>query len=491
VAGKKRNSGKGKGQRRGISGNPQRRAGQLAEQRQRSAADDSGGQGSDPALLASPHADTAALQQLVYRMGGGAEPAPWWAESHQRVLARARAADWPDRPAELEDLTCQIVGGELYDCFEAYHEGHHPAQWLVRLGEETGTALRAAVNDGLDDWRTLWSLLCGIALTTPRTPAKGLDDVGQFAREMFPGIKDPHETTLAEAASAAKLIADRGLAAGTLVPPPDDGCRAAGAPLVARDVYRSRFLLAAPFRYGDETVDHWYAWDIDACWIDAVVGAGTFGSPDEALSEWRGVVGPGASGAELSACGREMATRLLRKSLQTGAFSDMIQGDEPRELIREYYRERRRARELSMSLGTPENDPFTVDMDRARDEFLDWYAARNGRAAVSPDMADAVDSITDQWGPHKDIDPAAFYACSPHRVEMAAHLISNGLQREYAAQAIKLLPDWTQWCIERSGLSGEAAARARGAALNAAATPVGESGTIPDPADSHPFRREE
>ena len=59
---------------------------------------------------------------------------------------------------------------------------------------------------------------------------------------------------------------------------------AAGDPLVARDAYGSRFLLVAPFSYDGGAPDHWYAWDIDSCWILAVAGAGVFGSAEDALA---------------------------------------------------------------------------------------------------------------------------------------------------------------------------------------------------------------
>jgi hypothetical protein len=71
--------------------------------------------------------------------------------------------------------------------------------------------------------------------------------------------------------TAAKLLADRGLDCG--LGHAADGCRAAGDPMVARDAYGSRFLLAAPFGYDGEEPDHWYAWDIDSCWILTAVGA--------------------------------------------------------------------------------------------------------------------------------------------------------------------------------------------------------------------------
>ena len=150
-------------------------------------------------------------------------------------------------------------------------------------------------------------------------------------------------TALAEAGQAAKLLADRGLASG--IGHPADGCRAAGDPLVARDAYGSRFLLVAPFGYDGEAPDHWYAWDIDSCWIVTVAGAGAFGSAEDALAEWQHAVGP-AAGTSLSPSTPETTARLLAPCLDTGPLSDILQGSEPRELIREYYRLRRRARSL-------------------------------------------------------------------------------------------------------------------------------------------------
>ena len=489
MSAKKRNSGKnkGKGPRRGVSGNPQRRAEQLAGAPD-GASHNSVGQDSG-----------AVMRDLAFRMAGGTEPAPWWPESHERVLDRARTAVWPSDPVEVEDLTSQIVGDELHDCVRRYTGGHHPAQWLVALAEAAGAALRTALGAGdtEDDtgWRGLWSLLCGIALTAPGATGDDAEGASLLARQYsLPAVKDPRETALAEAGQAAKLLADRGADTGTLAGAADGGggCRPAGAPLVARDSYGSRFLLAAPFTYeGTEGETHWYAWDVDACWIDEVAGAGSFGSAAGALAEWRDAVGPAADGAELAECPPELAARLLRQPLETGPFSQLMRGDEPRELLREYYRQRRRARELSASLGDLTGGAFVVDLDQAREEFCAWYAARHGRDTVAGGMAEAVDTITDQWGPHKDIDDRAFFACSPHRIETAARLIRNGHYAEHAGPAIRLLPEWTRWCAERGGLSGDAAVRARGAALSAAAALADASAAVSDHPDPGLFRRPE
>ncbi len=488
VASKKRRSGKGKGPRQGLSGNPQRRAGQLAQRRPAIA-----GEPDLPPLVLdfrSGKPEDFPLRDLAYALAGGAEPRPWWGESHQRILAAARALTWPSRPVDLETQTCQIVGDEFYERLNSQLTGLHPPQWLRALAEETGAALRASVADGSGDWRQLWALLCGLALTAP--PSDTESETAKLARARFPGIKDPCMTALAEAGKAARLLADRGLASG--IGHLADGCRAAGDPLVARDAYGSRFLLVAPFGYHGEAPDHWYAWDIDSCWTLTVAGAGVFGSAQDALAEWQHAVGP-AAGTALSPSAPETTARLLARCLETGPLSDMLQGSEPRELIREYYRLRRRARGLTGSAGATAASAAAAssggeDPGPVREAFLSWYAARHDD--VPQDAADAVDTILCEWGPRAQPGERSRYACSPHRIEMTAHLIREGYFPGYANAALRLLPEWTQWCIGQSGLNGDFAARSRAAALTEAAALADEE--THDPAaeqNEAPFRRQE
>ena len=471
--------------RQGISGNPQRRAWQLA-QRRPAVAD----QPDLPPLVLdfrSGKPGDSPLRDLAFALAGGAEPRPWWGESHQRILAAARALTWPSRLVDLETQACRIVGDEFYERLNSRVTGLHPAQWLRALAEETGAALRASVAEGTGDWRQMWALLSGLALTVP--PGGTGSETAKLARERFPDIKDPYVTTLAEAGKAARLLADRGLASG--IGHPADGSRAAGDPLVACDAYGSRFLLVAPFGYDGEAPDHWYAWDIDACWILTVTGAGVFGSAQDALAEWQHAAGP-AAGTALSPAAPETTARLLAPCLETGPLPDMLQGSEPVELIREYYRLRRRARGLtgataaSAAAATSGSD----DPDPLREAFLGWYAARHDD--VPQDTADAVDTILQEWGPRAHPGERSRYACSPHRIDMAAHLIGEGYFPDYANAALRLLPEWTQWCIGQSALTGDFAARSRAAALTEAAALVDKEKR--DPAaerDEAPFRRQE
>src|SRR5450755_4775625 len=128
VSPKKRNSRKPKTHRQGLSGNPQLRAQQLQERRAR-------GQPAFGQLPREPLADPdrAAFRELAYRLAGGAPDEAWWRESHERILARARALTWPSRLVDLETQACQLVGDEFYDRLQSPETGLHPAQWLRAL----------------------------------------------------------------------------------------------------------------------------------------------------------------------------------------------------------------------------------------------------------------------------------------------------------------------------------------------------------------------
>ena len=135
-----------------------------------------------------PGCGLGSFRDLAYQLAGGADEAPWWRDSHESVLKQARALDWPSKLSDIEDRTCDLVGGQFYDNLEAHEAGHHQVQWLRALAERAGAALREAVADGRD-WEPLWALLYGVALTTPAPGAEAEDEAA--LRAEFPEIKDP------------------------------------------------------------------------------------------------------------------------------------------------------------------------------------------------------------------------------------------------------------------------------------------------------------
>jgi hypothetical protein len=456
---KKRKSGNRPSHRKGLSGNPQRRAAQLGE---------------------VPHAprDRSALLGMARLLAGATEPAPWWADSHRCILARARTLAWPSDPAAIEELTCQVVGGEFFDRLGKHDAGFHMTGWLGALIEATGKAARKAVTSNSADWPRLWALVRGLLLITPSEVSNSkVDQLRQF----FPGIPDPLETARAEAEKTSAMLTERGLQAGS--PASAHGARPAGEALLARDAYGSRFLLTVPFGYhdgGEVPVDHWYAWDIDMCWLGMALSAGAFGSPEDALEEWSDAVGQAAIGSALAPCPEAMIPGLLRPFLRAGPLADTVEGGEPRPLIREYFRLRRRARAIAAAPAS--GDVAGVDSGRMLEEFSMWYQTRHGD--IPEVVRDAAETIAEEWGPHRCPDEGTFYTCSPHRIRQSAILIRDKYFSDHANQALRVFPEWTQWCIDRTGLTGPAAERAHEAAAV-------EAGDLRDDAAYKPSRRDD
>jgi hypothetical protein len=73
-----------------------------------------------------------------------------------------------------------------------------------------------------------------------------------------------------------------------------------------------------------------------------------------------------------------------------------------------------------------------------------WYATRHDDVPAA--MTEAAATIHEEWRSHEYPDERSVYACSPHRIEMAAYLIRESYLADHANPAL-LLPEWTQWCI--------------------------------------------
>src|SRR5260221_7620695 len=198
--------------------------------------------------------------------------------------------------------------------------------------------------------------------------------------------------------------------------------------------------------------------------------------------------------------------RLLHPALAIGTTWDMVQGGEPRELMGEYYRLSPRAYLLAEYLadnfpetiedehpGEEEEDAEEQETDDTMQSFLNWHAERTPNASVKSRnltaLALALDTLIDEWTPFMSPDKAMFYACSPHRIEDTGILLRDDCDPDDANSALELLPEWVQWCAERSGLDSESTARSLEAARAQAAIVVDDS-YVPGP-DRDPFARRE
>lgn len=489
VSSKKRTSRKGGKSASGLSGNPQRRERQLRER---------AGTG-----VLRELADTGVTSRPLPRTS---RPEPtWWRESHDRVIEKAREADWPADPLALEILAGEIAGDEFYERMQSEHLGFRPTEWLRKLILHVGGTLSDELQDPAPrDPDALWAFLQGLALISPNLPPEDepADDVLRQIRAQFPDHSRPREAALALLDHAAKLPAGESLATSSLANHPASGFRPAGQPLVARDAYGSRLLLVATFTLNQPPIQndsaHCYAWDIDTCFLSTVVAASAYGCAEDALADWREAVGPMSTTAELSSCPSGLAARLLEPVLHIDPGTEGVNGREPRALIREQHRLRRRAQELIDSLPEATTSPAEAlvaigqHADAARDSFLAWHASRNGDSPESPESAaEALDTLLDEWGPWRQPTEELLYACSPHRIELTALLLRDGYFPDSANQALELLPDWVQWCIEQSGITGNAAAQALAAARAEASRLATAGGDYSKDDQDRPYRRQE
>ena len=419
---------------KGLSGNPQRRAQQLT-------GPDAGDGPRQPAVRPSGGA------------GGGRSAWAWWAESHETVLAQARAARWPSRLLDIEDLAGQLAGDEFQARVAAEARGAAPAAWLAALADKAMDAVAADLAEGGQDWPRLWAFCCGLA-----------DDQGAEKLE-----------------TAAALFAAHAVTPVPALPVPWYQPTEGSAVLVARDAYGDRFLVAAPFSdpARPATVDHWYAWDLDWCWSGLVVAAGVYDSADAARTEWQAAVGPAAATAEFSPCPPDLGRRLLVPAQPGSSQFETVFGDEPVQFFRELPRLSRRAAALTESMGRlrpgPRSGGQADDRNAAIDDFLDQHTGHAWNAPGDRDVAeDALELILSEWGPDVPPDEPAFYACSPHRTESTAAILRDSYDPDSVNQALLLLPDWVQWCARKTKLGTEFADRALSAARAEAATPVSD-----------------
>jgi hypothetical protein len=445
--------------RQGLSGNPQRRAEQLWER--------------------AEHLESRRLAPDTGYAGPAPKPVPWWPESYAKILARVRDSEWPSRQIDVETLAGAILGEEFHARMNTPGvTGLYPSRWLEGLADEAEDALRTEIATDGGDWPRLWAFLCAL-----------------------PGTAIPIKLEF-----IARQLAERGLTPS--ISHAFVKWRLTGDALVARDAYGSRFLVVAPFSEtkadrqdeptGSPETGHWYAWDLDWCSMGIVMAAGPHASATDALAEWRDAVGPVAVASELAPCSPDLVLRLLHPALALGTIWEVVEGDEPVELMREYFRLFQRASILAGDLmdRLPEKTEGEAGEseggDSAVESFLDWYSDRDDAFADSQEQtAEAAECLVGEWGPLWHPDKELFYACSPHRIEATGVLLRDGYEPDYANAALRLLPEWTQWCLTRRPISPEAATRSREAASAQAALLIEENYVANLDEERNPFARQE
>ncbi|MGP3920389.1 hypothetical protein [Nonomuraea sp. 10N515B] len=369
----------------------------------------------------------------------------WWPDSQDAIIERL--TDLPAySPLRLENAVVDLVGEEMWTRTRTESMGFHWDQYLASLADLVRDEIQMAARTGgqIDD---LWRMLHGLAAMTP--PSSG----EMLRRDLDLAIREAIKDTTMD-------LAEAGIAPGW----PSEILRAtpAGGPLLLADAYGSRYAFLAPFAWGEED-PHWYCWDIDRCTGDRVVHAAVFASPEEALAEWRAAVGMHAASASTqpAPCDQATARDLLDPLCRSDLLGALLLGSESQQLIAERYRLRQRARALCESFTVaPEPKPKPKqDLNPIIDDFAAWLRDRDDHRPEREDIA----TLADTWS---RVCGAGYYACSPHRIEHTVILVSDGYIKKYAEAILDLLPQWVEWCIERTGLTGELAERSRQAAAN-------------------------
>ena len=79
------------------------------------------------------------------RLAGGAEEAPWWHDSHERILQRARALDWLSLLPGIMDANAHLAAGDSAR-WEIYVSVDDADKTLATVSELGGTIIREAAD---------------------------------------------------------------------------------------------------------------------------------------------------------------------------------------------------------------------------------------------------------------------------------------------------------------------------------------------------------
>jgi hypothetical protein len=145
-------------------------------------------------------------------------------------------------------------------------------------------------------------------------------------------------------------------------------------------------------------------------------------------------------------------------------------GGESRRRMDNYYRMLRRSDDLAAALATA-GHPLPTEtrwMHEARHgfpintyvaDFLAWHAARS----PVPVDGEAAEALAEAWldGTLEETR----LSCSPHRIRTLQSRIGIEWKGDPLTEPVAaLLPEWTRWCTDRTGLDPELAARSVAAA---------------------------
>ena len=375
---------------------------------------------SAPQSVVRPESALAVLQRTL----GSKERPAWFDDSIRRVLDSAATLVAATGPRELEQLTTDLVGAELYRAIHDTREGLWFDWWFAELADATRSRLDRAA--GGDEWRPPFWLLHGLAAIAPPALVPELPSRG-FVRSLRADPAPP--SWLFDATRIA----------------------ATGEVWRMRDTYGTRYAVIAGFGYPHGSGQHVLLLDIDASGFIVLGDVGVFDDVRQAAAVWRETVGD--SGEESQPEPVTDPDQLLCLVHLNPADEVGVRGDEPRSVVDNWFRADRRIRELQegmrkrrMPLPAATNLYRNLDITVMTRPFTEWYAATG---AVEPN-SESVDALAAEW--MEGTLPETWFSVSPRRVEFQLVLINDWIADAVTTEVLDLLPAWVRWLSEGAGL---------------------------------------
>ncbi|MDN5795792.1 MAG: hypothetical protein L0H79_08585 [Intrasporangium sp.] len=395
-------------------------------------------------------AGLAELRQGAAQMT--AQNRSWWPVSHGQVLDDAASLQSCIDPDQLEEEVCDLLGRHWRDLYEEHHAGLVAPEWLEGL-------LHAADRRAGD--RGVRRLVYGVALIA----APGLADLAL------------------DVMRHASVGSDDGEPAWLGVPP---AVTASPDLLLLRDTYGLRFGLLAQVT-GPGALQRTYLFDVDPCHgFHQVLGSGYHSGTATATAVWRGLVGPSAAAAEPEPVPDDLLAHVLPGD---GMFDVLFGRPVSDSHFTELFRSDGIVSAIVKALGAagrpytrPVGDPgrAIVLADSLSEQFKAWAARHHVDvpASTGPDD-DIVTWLLHDWV-SSDMPEALAVACSPHRIAAFPAYLNDDWQEAHRMHALTVLQPWARFCLDRTGIGGEAAEEVLAWAGRAADDPVSVGADLGD-----------
>ncbi|MDT7724986.1 MAG: hypothetical protein QOI21_1562 [Actinomycetota bacterium] len=248
------------------------------------------------------------------------------------VLMEARG------PRELEQATAELLGAELAFRIEHENQGLNFHGLSEDIVDEATTRIKKSAAAQDDGWEVPLRLLHGLnSLGTPALETAtraGLRGAAKWLRRVPAARQTPEWLT--QRVEATSEVWEM------------------------RDAYGLRIAVIAGFAYPEATDPSVFLFDIEAGGILAFASAGVYDDVEQAADAWRKFVGDtGADARPVRVDSAEQLTALAPFIVEERT----VMGDESRNLMDNWFRARRRVRDLDAVLTLPRPEsPYGVDV---------------------------------------------------------------------------------------------------------------------------------